>query len=146
MVLGPWETQRGNTKEARQTYEKVLARYPQFSPALKALVVLPGGSGNDAKDYELAAQARKAFPEDAEVTKALGRAMYKRGEYSSAKKMLQQATKLLPKDAEAYYYLGMSSHKLGNKTQGREDLQRAVDLVLPTDLALEATRVLLAPQ
>jgi Flp pilus assembly protein TadD len=72
--------------------------------------------------------------------------MYKRGEYSSAKTMLQQATKLLPKDAEAYYYLGMSSHKLGNKTQGREDLQRAVDLVLPTDLALEATRVLLAPQ
>ena len=72
--------------------------------------------------------------------------MYKRGEYASAKTMLQQATKSLTKDAEAHFYLGMSNYKLGNKSQSREDLQRAVDLVLPTDLALEATRVLLAPQ
>lgn len=143
MVLGALQTQQGSTKVARQTYEGILARYPHFSPALKALVVLPGGSGNDLQDYEFANKARKAFPDDAQVSKALGRAMYKRGDYAAANALLQQSLRALSDDAEAHYYLGMSSYKLGRQQQARLDLQRASELGLEGDLAIEATRILL---
>ena len=68
---------------------------------MKAVVVLPDWSGNDRQDYEFASKAHKAFPDDAHVAKALGRAMYHRGEYAAATPLLQQAIRALPPRAGA---------------------------------------------
>jgi tetratricopeptide (TPR) repeat protein len=142
MVLGALQTHQGNSKAARETYQKVLGHYPQFNPALKALVVLPEVPGREQEDYELALRARKAFPGDPEVAKALGRASYKRKDDATASRLLQEAVKSLPEDAEAHFYLGMAAYRLNNKAQARRELQRASQLGLQGDLALEASRVL----
>jgi tetratricopeptide (TPR) repeat protein len=143
MVLGAAQADQGNVKEARQTFEKALTRYPNFTPAMKALVALPGGSGDDRRDYDWATKARRAFPTDPQVAKALGRAAFKRGDHSAASRLLKEAVKSLPEDAEAHFYLGAAQLQLGNKAQGQRDLQRASELGLSSDLALEATRLLL---
>jgi tetratricopeptide (TPR) repeat protein len=135
------QAQRGD-KQVRQTYEQILARYPQFSPALKSLVTLPDDSAMDSKAYDWALKARKTFPGDAEVAKAVGRFMYKRGEFAAASTPLQEAVRTLTDDAEAHYYLGMARYKLGNQQQARLDLQRASALGLQGQPALDVMRVL----
>jgi len=141
VALAAVQAQKGD-KEVRQSYEKILARYPQFSPALKALVTLPDDSSPDAKSYEWAKKARKLFPGDPQVAKAVGRLLYKRGEFAAAATPLQEAVRTLKDDAEAHYYLGMTRHKLGNQQQAKLDLQRASALGLQGQPALDVMRVL----
>ena len=142
VIWASLQAQKGEPKEARQTYERILARYPQFGPALKALVTLPEDAGNGPQSYEWAMKARKAFPSDPQVAKALGRSLYQRGEFAAASTLLQEAIRSLADDAEAHYYLGMVRYKLGNQQQARLDLQRASSLGLQGQPALDAMRVL----
>jgi Flp pilus assembly protein TadD len=107
------------------------------------LVLLPRGSGDVRQDYDLATKARRAFPNDPEVAKALGKIQYQRGEFSAALPLFQEALRSLTNDAALHFYQGMTQLKLGRKDQARRSLQRASELGLPPDLASEATRTLL---
>jgi tetratricopeptide (TPR) repeat protein len=136
----------GRTKEAEQLYEKVLAAYPLFTGADRQLTILYARNGEYDKAYAIAAQARAAFPADAELAKYAGIAAYHQKDYQTAGQCLTQSAGTYHDDAEVFYYLGMTDYQTQQYSDSKKVLQRAVALKLPNDLATEAARVLALPQ
>jgi tetratricopeptide (TPR) repeat protein len=88
------------------------------------------------------ADAAKQALHDPELTKAMGLADYRRGDYAHSAEMLKQAAARRPDDAELLYYLGMAYYQLKQPAEAKEPLQRALGLNLQPKLADEAKRVL----
>jgi tetratricopeptide (TPR) repeat protein len=143
MVRAVIAEQKPDLATAEQTYESVLAHYPDFSPAQKQLAILYAKDPkNDAKAYPLAVKARDAFPADAEVARTLGIIVYRQGDYSRAAKLLQESARQRTSDAELMYYLGMAQYHLKHNAESKTALQRALDLNLSGTQATDAKRVL----
>jgi tetratricopeptide (TPR) repeat protein len=143
MVMAAIHEQKADLTAAKQVYEKVLTRFPDFALAKKRLAILKADEpGENRKTYEMAIMAREAFPNDAELGKALGIIIYKRGDYAAAANLLKESVNKLPDDPKAAFYLGMSQYWLKKMDESKQTLQRALSLNLPADLAAEARRVL----
>ncbi|MDB6021253.1 MAG: repeat-containing protein, partial [Pedosphaera sp.] len=73
MALGASQKQKSDFAAAKNTYEKVLSRFPDFIPAKKHLAIAYAQEpGNDNRALELALKARDAYPDDPELSKAMG--------------------------------------------------------------------------
>jgi Flp pilus assembly protein TadD len=143
MVKAAIAEQKSDLAMAGRTYEDVLNRYPDFAPAQKQLAILYAKDpNNDAKAFALAVKARKAFPGDPEVAKALGIIVFRQGDYPRAANLLQESARLKNGDAELMYYLGMAQYHLKNRAESKTSLQRALDLNLSGTQAVEAKRIL----
>ena len=129
---------------AGKSYEKILGLYPDLVLAKKRLAILyaPAKDADLKKTLELATKAREAYPEDAELAKALGIIVYRQGNYARAGTLLQESAAKREADAEAMYYLGMARHQLKNRTEAKKALQRALELNLAPDLATEDRKVM----
>jgi tetratricopeptide (TPR) repeat protein len=135
--------QRHQFDEARTIYERVLAIYPEFSPAAKRLaVVYAEHLDDDQKAYNFALKARTALPDDPELAKLLGRITYRRKDYSYSAQLLQESSRKLTNDAEVFFYLGMAYHQLEKPNETRQALRRALDLKPESGLAQQAGKVL----
>lgn len=143
MIVGSSLQQSGDVTGARQIYSKVMTLYPKFTPALRALALLPSPADHESQSYELAMKARKAFPRDPAVALVAGRALFKRGDYAAARIPLQEAVSATSEDPEAFYYLGMTFYKTGDRPRALENLRQAVSLGLPGALAEEVSKVLI---
>lgn len=145
MVRGRLEAERGMVKEATQDFEKVLTRFPQFSPAQRVLAIIYSNDPAREKNaLDLALKARESMPNDAVLAKTLGKIYHNRKEYQRALLPLQDCLRGTPSDAEALYYLGSSYFQLKDKAKAKTALQQALDAKLSGKLAEEAKR-LLAP-
>jgi len=143
MASGLVQEQQGQGKEAEQSYEKVLAAYPLFVPALRQLSILYARDGNnDAKAYDYARKATVAFPDDADLAKAVGLLEYRRKNYTRSLQSLNQSAQKNPNDAELLWYQGMDYYALKQPGEAKKALERAVQLKLPANLDTEARRVL----
>ena len=143
MVKATALRQQGDAKTAREIFEKVLARFPEFTPAHRNLAVLLSASPADAKrGLELATKARTAFPADAELAKAFGVMLYHQGNFTRASTMLQEAARARTEDAEVQYFLGLTQRQLKNPAAGNKALERAIELGLPADRTAEARKAL----
>ncbi len=143
MVTAAAAEQQGNLAGARQTYERILARNPDFTPATRQLALLRVRQGeDDAQVFALASKAREAYPQDAEVAATLGVLAYRRGDFTRATQLLNEALRQRPDEAEWQYYLGMTHYRLKQPAQSKPALQKAVALKLRGELATEANRVL----
>jgi len=143
VVVATISEQKSDFSQAKQTYEKVLRRYPDFAPAKKRLAILSAEDPvPNQKVYELAMQAREAFPNDPEVAKALGIIVYRQGDYARSARLLQESANKLNGDAKVLYYLGMAQYQLKQPSESKQLLQRALDLNLEAGLAVEAKRTL----
>jgi tetratricopeptide (TPR) repeat protein len=144
MVSAIQAEQQNKADDARKLYSKALARYPAFAPAARNLTMLsarhPGG--DDQKVYELGVKARTLYPDDAELTRALGVLSYRTGDYARAAQLLQDSSRVLTNDGEVCYYLGMAHYKLNHPAQTKTQLKRALTLNLQTPLADDARKVL----
>ncbi|MFA6563370.1 MAG: tetratricopeptide repeat protein [Verrucomicrobiia bacterium] len=144
MVMAAINEQKSDLKTAKQVYENVLSRYPDSALAKKRLAILCAEDpGDNHKIYEMAIRAREAFPGDAELGKALGIIIYKRGDYKAAVNLLKESVGKRPDDAKAMFYLGMCQYSLKKLDESKQSLQRALGMNLPADLAAEAKRVLM---
>ena len=133
----------GAMDEAAKTYEKVLADYPQFAPAARQLALLYARSAVDvAKAYDLTLKARQAYPDDAEIAKALGILSYRRDYYPRSAELLQEAAAKMKDDPELLFYLGEAQYQLKQLNECKGTLERALTLNLAPTLADEAKRVL----
>jgi tetratricopeptide (TPR) repeat protein len=143
MVRGALENQRGQTKQATQTFETVLARYPQFIPAQRELAILYAADPAKEKTaYDMAMKARNSFPQDPALAKALGRLTFARKDYRSAVRYLSDALAAMPSDAEVLYYIGSSHLQLKDKAQAKSALQKAVAAGLKEPLLADAKKML----
>jgi len=143
MAWGLIQEQQGHAKEAEQSYEKVLAAYPLFAPAVRQLFLLYARDGNnDAKAYDYEAKAAQAFPDDADLAKVVGLLEYRRKNYSKSLASLTQSARKKQNDAELFWYEGMDYYALNQNAQAKTALQQAVALKLPSaDMTAEANRV-----
>jgi tetratricopeptide (TPR) repeat protein len=129
----------GATDEAVKTYEKLLAINSFFSPALRRLAVLYSQRALDEpKAFEVTQKAYQAYPEDAEVVKALGILTYRREYYSRAGELLKQATAKRNDDGELFYYLGTAQQQLKQWAECKATLERALGVSLPSALVDKA--------
>jgi uncharacterized protein HemY len=143
MVSAKLQEQGGRHQEARQIYEKILARNPLFTPATRDLAILYAEHlGDDAKAYDLAIRAREAFPDDPKLARTLGILAYRRSEYARSAQLLKECVQKGNADSEVLYYLGMAHYRLKQRNESREALQQALALNVPKELADQARRVL----
>jgi tetratricopeptide (TPR) repeat protein len=120
---------KGKLQEAKAAYQKVLATNPLFTPAARDLALLCFQHFPDeAGLYDLAVQARQAFPDDPTLAKCLGILSYRREDLPRARQLLTQATQVLKEDGEALCYLGLTLHRLNQNTESQPLLTRALSL------------------
>jgi tetratricopeptide (TPR) repeat protein len=143
MDEGLIQEQQGKGKEAEQTYEKVLAAYPLFAPAARQLAILYARDGNnDTQAYDNAKKAAAAFPDDADLAKAVGLVEYRRKNYAQSLQSLTQSARSKKDDAELFWYQGMDYYALKQPADAKKALQHAVELKLPAGLDAQAKEVL----
>jgi tetratricopeptide (TPR) repeat protein len=143
MALGLYQEQQGRPQEAEQSYEKVLAAYPLFVPAVRQLAILYARDGaNDARAYDCAVKAAVSYQDDADLAKVIGVVEYRRKNYAKSLQSLNKSAQKMKDDAELLWYQGMDYYALKQPADAKKALQRAVDLKLPANLDTEAKSVL----
>jgi tetratricopeptide (TPR) repeat protein len=136
--------QRGEAKAATETYSNILRRLPDFAPAQKRLASLYAQDPSTvAAAYDLAMKARKALPDDPDLSQLLGRLSYEKKEYSRAIQLFQESARKRQLDADSLFFLGMSQLQASQKTEARDALTQALAGGLQEPLAGEAKRALL---
>lgn len=144
MVAGMQSEKQNKMDDAIQFYSKALGRYPAFAPAARNLVIVYSKqpNGDDQKTYDVAMKARANFPDDTELTRALGVLAYRHGDYGRAVQLLQESAQTVNNDGELYYYLGMAQYQLKHAPQSKVALQRALTLNASAKYADDAKKVL----
>lgn len=131
MTLGEIYDKQKDPQKAREAYEKILAKNPEFVPALNNLAYLCADKLNDLdKAYELAGKARKLQPDPA-IADTFGWVLYKKGDYEQALGLFQESAGKLPQNSEVQFHLGMASYMMGQteaaRTAFQESLQGGTD-------------------
>ncbi len=135
--------QRGEVKEATETYTDILRRWPDFAPAQKRLSTLYAQDPSTiAAAYDLVTKARKTLPDDPELAELLGRLSYEKKEYPRAIQLLQETARKRPLDADSLFYLGMSQLQTRQKAEAQGILNQALTAGLQDPMAAEAKRAL----
>lgn len=135
--------QHGEVKPAADIYRDVLRRFPDFAPAQKRLATLYVREPSTvALAYDLATKARKALPDDPELSELLGRLSYTKKEYPRAIQLFQESARKKPLDADSLFYLGMSQLQARQRTEARGVLNQALTDGLQEPFATEAKRAL----
>ena len=143
MAQAALDEQRGQIKPATEIYTGILRRLPDFAPAQKGLATLYAQDPSaTATAYDLAAKARQALPDDAELAELLGQLSYEKKEYQRAIQLLQESARTKSLNANSLFYLGMSQLQIRQKTEAQEVLNQALLAGLQEPFATEARRAL----
>lgn len=143
MAVGLAHQLRKNSDDARKAYERALALYPEFTPAMKPLAgIYAEQGGNDTRAQELASKVRETTPGDVENNRTIGILAYRRGELAPATRMLKEVTAQRPTDATAFYYLGMAHARSKEVVDGQRALRRALELDGNASFAADARKTL----
>src|SRR6202000_2304766 len=83
MAMGAINWQKGDSAASTQNYEQALAHYPDFVPAKRYLSILYSqAAGNlNPNAYNIAVRAYEAYPNDPEMSKALGIILNRHGDF-----------------------------------------------------------------
>ncbi len=143
MASGLMARSNGKYSEAASVFERIAAIDKQFPAAHRQLAILYAGPlVNVQKAYDSGSKARPAFPNDPELTAAMGKTAYRRNDYQSAARLLAEALRTSPPDTEAHYFLGMVYFKTGRFPEAKIELKKAVSGQLEASLTAEATKAL----
>lgn len=130
--LARLQAQEGQAGQAIDTYQKAIDANPSFGPALRDLaLVYSARAADDSKAFDMAAKARQAYPDDAELAKTFGILNFKRGLYPQSVELLNQAAGSRRDDADVQLYLGRSYQQLKRWNECKSALERALALNLP---------------
>ncbi|HZM04410.1 MAG TPA: tetratricopeptide repeat protein [Candidatus Saccharimonadales bacterium] len=121
------EERSGKPDAAAQVYQDVLKQNPENWQAMLKLAGLYSTRLNDpAKALEFAKSAYKLAPDSPQVSLALGRAMYRSGDYPYALSLLQQASSQLAAQPGILYDLAWAYYSVGRVTQADKAMQDAL--------------------
>ena len=130
--LARLQAREGSADQAIDTYQKAIDANPLFAPALRDLaLVYSARAADDSKAFDMAAKARQAYPDDAELAKTFGILNFKRGLYPQSAELLNQAAGSRRDDADIQLYLGKSYQQLKRWDECKSALERALALNLP---------------
>jgi len=132
-----------DTATAEQSYEKVLAHYPDFTPAeLKLARLYATDSAKLDRGYSLATKVHDELPDNPEAAEILGIILFQRGDYSHAVDLLKESAPRLNSDPELFYFLGSAQFHLKFRTESKANLQQALALKLSGQEAQAAKQML----
>lgn len=131
----------GNSAKAVAGYEAVVKTDPKNVPALLNLARLYAPQ-DAARALATAKTANKLAPNNAEVTRLLGRLTLQAGDFKLAAGLLQTIAKNQPDDAPAQFDFAQAAYGLGKISTARAAMQNALQLNLPAPQAAEARRLL----
>lgn len=116
-----------NYPAARDTYRRLLAVNPRFSPALNNLAYLYSEHlGQLDEAQRLAEEARRLLPKDPSLADTLGWIYFRKGDYLRALGLLQESAERLPLEPEVQLHLGMTHYMLGEEQPARVALEFAI--------------------
>ena len=126
--LGAAYEQAGQVAQAESTFEEIIARSPDFAPALNYLGYMLADRG-ERLDYakQLIERAVKITPDNAAYLDSYGWVLYRLGDYRQALKQFQKAVSL-DSDPTIFDHLGDTYKALGNLSDARAWWQKALDL------------------
>ncbi len=135
---------QGKFSEARDAHEKLLRRYPGFTPSTRQLATLYSERLNDdSKAFTFASKARTADPKDTRVAKTLGSLALRRGDFKYAVQLFTEVANAQPQDADLQFQLGLAYLRLKQLPDCRAALERAIALN-PTGTFIPEARKILA--
>lgn len=142
-AAGALAQSRGDHESARQAYETLLGAYPEFVPGMRHLTIsVSNGPDLPANAIDRANRARQAFPDDAELAKALGILLCRDKNYGRALNVLRESFRQRPSDPQVPYYMGLAEAGLNNLGASRDALEKALELGLEGVEADTARRLL----
>ncbi len=130
--LGSVYLQKGETKEARDSFERVLQLRPSYPGTLpnawNNLGILAAREENATAAIGYFQRALQIDPAHTIALLNLGNAFRQNKDWVSAKETLQKALDLSPEDPEVNYSLGMVYAQLGDQDRAYEYLKKALAL------------------
>jgi Flp pilus assembly protein TadD len=143
MASGALHELQNNTAGAEETYVRLVALYPSFTPASIHLASIYAGRPDTlAKAYDMATRLRQSLPSDPDVARLLGLISYRRGDYARAAQLLNECSRSLKADAEVWYHLGLAHHQLKQKEEARRAFEQLLTLESAGAMASEARRIM----
>src|SRR5260370_7912067 len=122
MTVGEIYEKQKDPLKARDAYEKILAKNPEFVPALNNLAYLYADKLNEIdKAYDLAQKARGLRSEPA-TTDTLGWVLYKKGDYRQALAFFQGSAGNLAPNPDAHFHLGIPTSPISQPKMPRPAL------------------------
>jgi tetratricopeptide (TPR) repeat protein len=123
------QEQQKDYNAARETYEKLLAANPQYTPAMNNLAWLYAERlGQVDKAYEISSKARELQPYDPFAADTLGWILFRMKQYPKALSLLQEAAGKIGNQADVQLHLGLTEYMLGEEAPAWAALQRAQEL------------------
>ena len=128
LLLGIIQEHLKNRAAAQGTYEKLLADFPDFAPAMNNLAAIYSADPERLeKAYELAKRATELDPNNPFTADTLGWILFKKREYVEAVRLLRVSAAKVPDNGELQFHAGMALYMTGQQDAARGTLQRAVD-------------------
>ncbi|HKK21651.1 MAG TPA: tetratricopeptide repeat protein, partial [candidate division Zixibacteria bacterium] len=126
--LGAAYEQSGQVPEAESTFEEIIARSPDYAPALNYLGYMLADRG-ERLDYarKLIEKAVEVKPDNPAYLDSYGWVLYRLGNFKDALKQLKKAVSL-DSDPTIFDHLGDTYKALGNLSDARVWWQKALEL------------------
>ncbi|MEA2492045.1 MAG: hypothetical protein QOH21_3837, partial [Acidobacteriota bacterium] len=127
--LGSAYERGGNRKKAEETFGAILAKKPEYAPALNYLGYMWAESGvNLDRAQEMLTRAVGQEPDNGAYMDSLGWVYYRVGNLDLAEKYLTDATRLMPRDATVHEHLGDVLAKRGDLDRALASYRTALTL------------------
>jgi tetratricopeptide (TPR) repeat protein len=120
---------QGNRAQAREAYQKAIAKHPALALGYIALAQSYMKEGNDQEALRILTEARRAVPLDFALEYVYGLISFQLGQQDQALEALRTAERLDPSVAEPHYQLGL----LWMKKEQWRDAQEEFAQVLAVD-------------
>ena len=120
---------RGDIKDARRRYNKVLQIEPRSVLAANNLAALYSEQGQNLDlAQQLAERAADQMPGHPEIQDTLGMIYYQRHQVGQAVRRFEQSVAVDPQNPVYHYHLALAYSKSGDKERARRSLQAALKL------------------
>lgn len=124
----------GRLQDAERGYQEILARRPDYPPALNLMGMLAGQTGRATLAVDLLSRATASAPTNAEYQSNLGSALLMAGRVTEAVAAFQHAVQVQPDHPEAHRNLGVALNLTGQRDAAIAEFQRTLALQ-PANLA-----------
>jgi tetratricopeptide (TPR) repeat protein len=120
--------QKGDFKQAEETFEQAVALHPRDARALTALGQVQEQLGKLPESIETFRKVIELDPRSADAHENLGIAQADRSDLAAALNESSVATRLAPGSASAHFLRGRLLSDLGKQEEARDEFRKALDI------------------